>query len=307
MKRITTPLVLGLTALGAASALGQVQTLLNHDFGPGVRDNQDLPNSSIWYKGGGSAVELNASPGQLVFVRPESGSQLIGTNFVANTAGYTLAVGEAIVMRYTFSADAVGTPAFNTDNRMGLFSYAAAPSFRPGEDIGSANGPGGGAGTPVTGYMINFHVSSALDASPFDIRKRTDIEQANLLSSLGHFTSLSKATDLEADGGLLSDQVYTIEFSIARTGAGEATLTASYLDSALNLLAQVSAVDNSSPYFTYDAFLYRAANNPSKGGAHTITGFSVEVIPEPSTYAAIFGVIALAAVVFIRRRRTTAA
>ncbi len=306
MKTKTLTLLLGVTTLGGASALGQVQTLLNHDFGPGVRDNQSLPDSSLWYKGGGSAVELNASPGQLVFVRPESGSQLIGTNFVDNTAGYTLAVGEAIVMRYTFSADAVGAPGFNTDNRMGLFSYASAPGFRLDADSGSANGPGGGTDNPVTGYVINFHVSSALDQSPFDIRKRTAITEANLLSSIGHYDSLSKSTDLAATGGLLSDQVYTIEFSIARTGADQATLTASYLDSALNLLAQVSAVDNSSPYFTYDAFLYRAANNPSKGGAHTITGFSVEVIPEPSTYAAIFGVLALAGAVYIRRRATKA-
>jgi hypothetical protein len=291
-----------LLALGALAATsGTAQTLLDHTF-TDVRNNQSLPTSSAWYKGGGSAVSLDAAPGSLSFSTTGS-SHLVGTNFVDSTAGYTLQVGEVLTMRYTFSADTVASGnSFNTDNRMGLFSYAAAPSFRLAEDNSSANGPGGGVGTPVLGYMMTFHVSDALAARPFNLYKRASVEEANLLSSGGHYANLNASAIIEASGGLTSGAAYTLQLEIARTDATTAMLTATYLDAMDNILASAMATDLDTPNFTFDAFLFRAGNMANKGGVHTISGFEAAVVPEPGIYASLLGMLALAYVAWRRRR-----
>lgn len=120
--------ILTVCALGASASHGQL--LLNHDFSEGVRNNQNLPTASGWYRGGGSNALLTATPGNLAFDQTASGSHLLQTNFVDDTAGYTLSIGESLVMRYTFSPFNMLTDnAFNSDNRIGLFSYANNPGI----------------------------------------------------------------------------------------------------------------------------------------------------------------------------------
>jgi hypothetical protein len=305
MKHVPTSIRLGLAtaiALTLATA-GHAQTLLDHDFSAGVRNVQNLPSSAEWFKGGGSSASLDAAPGSLSFTTTAS-SHLVATNFVNSTAGYTLAVNETFTMKYTFSPGTVATGnSFNTDNRMGVFSYAQAPSARLAADNSSANGPGGGAGTPVLGYMFTFHVSDALAAQPFNIFRRTNTVNTSLLGSGGDYTNLGTTSIVAATGGLVSGGVYTLQLDILRVSATEALLTVAYLDSLGNVLTSAQATDAaaSDAQLTFDAFVYRAANVANKGGVHTISGFEVAVVPEPSTYAALLGALALGLVAYRRR------
>jgi hypothetical protein len=153
----------------------------------------------------------------------------------------------------------------------------------------------------VTGYRFNVHVSTNLNESPFNLNKRTPINDDRLLSTNDVYASLSKTTLTAASGGLVSNEIYTIQFEIKRTGSDSVDLTASYYDNNNSLLAAVTASDSENAYFTFDSMIYRPANLTNKGGVHNITGFSVEVIPEPSTYA-LFAGIGGVALVMLRRR-----
>jgi len=286
----------------ALPALAGAQVLLNDPLNNTVRNNQNLPHEAAWYKGGGGNVVLNPTASGMEFYRSDAGtSRLLATNFVDSTAGYTLAIGEVLRMDYTFKASAVPSGnAFNTDNRMGLISFAGAPAQRLSADNSSANGP---TVTNLTGYVIFFHLSDALASQPFTINK-VNTAGTGTFSTAASFIALDSPTTLvEPTGGLVSGTEYTLRFDIARVSDTTVNVTATYLDNVGGIIASVMATDTAAATPTYDGFVYRSSTNANFGGTQTLTNFSVSVIPEPSTYAAIFGLGVLGFVAMRRRKQ----
>lgn len=287
--------------LCGASALHS-QVLVNDLLNDTNRSTQDLPDQVAWFKGGGSHVVLTPTTSGMIFGRDDAGtSRLLTANFVNDPAGRTLSVGETLIMDYTFSASAVGNGALNTDNRLGLFSFANSPNARPAADNGSANGP---SLVNVSGYVVYFQISSELGASPFTINKVA--ANATDMSKSASFSALSGATTLVsgAGHGLISNTSYTLRLELSLVEASKMDITVSYLDSDNNILAAVMVSDETGINDTFDSFMYRAAAEATFGGTQTISNFKVSVIPEPSTYAALVGASVLG-LAFWRRRRAS--
>jgi len=120
--------MISVTALWAAMLL-KAQVLVDDPMNNTDRSTQNLPNEVAWFKGGGSAVTLNPTANGMESTS-NGNSRLIAANFVNDTAVFSLSVGQALVIEYTFKASSVGNPTFNTDNRFGLFSFADSPSVR---------------------------------------------------------------------------------------------------------------------------------------------------------------------------------
>jgi len=107
--------------------------------------------------------------------------------------------------------------------------------------------------------------------------------------------------------GLASNEVYTLQMKLNYISHSPMDVIVSWLDAASNVIASVMASDTENIVTSFDAFMYRASNGASMGGMHTIARFSVTAIPEPSTYAALFGVAALGLVAYRRHRAAHAA
>ncbi len=300
----TRPVGLGLFALAMAVA-AQAQVLVNDLMNNTDRATQNLPSEIAWYKGGGTNVTMTPSASGMVFTRADAGtSRLIAGNFVNSTAGHTLSVGDTLRMDYKFSASVVPSGnAFNTDNRLGLFSFANSAN-RMAADNSSANGP---SLVNVGGYAVFFHISDSLAAAPFTLHKVAAVPTT--MSSAASFTALSSPTTLVSGTGkvLTSGAVYTLRMELNYASASLMNVTVSYLDSLSNVVASVTASDSSGIVGAFDSFMYRASAHASFGAAQNITGFSVTAIPEPSTYAALAGLAALGLVAYRRRQTRKAA
>lgn len=280
--------------LCSATALFGQPYIVNDPLDNTDRLTQSLPGEAAWYKGGGSNVVLNPTTGGMVFTRSDAGtSRLLATNFTSTS----LSIGSTLVMDYTFSASAIASGnAFNTDNRLGVFNFNGSGQMTA--DNSSANGP---SLLGVGGYVVYFHLSSTLAATPFTINKVS--ASPTTMSSGSSFTALSSPTTLvAASGGLSSNTEYTLRMALSYVSATQMDITVSFRDSTDAVLASVMASDTSSITATFDSFLYRAGTHNNFGQTQTITDFSVAAIPEPSTYAAFAGLAALGLVAYRRRR-----
>ncbi len=297
---ILPPVILASLALAA-----QGQVLVSHDLrGDMDRTNQNLPDEAAWWKGGGSAIQLNESADGLVWLNTGGGSRMLSTNFVDNDATSTNTFnfdGLIMVTEYTFIPSNVGSGGLNTGNRFFLVNTSNATGARfLADNTSTANGP---SVQNLTGYGVNFQVSTAMSEQALTIRK-VDPTQTSTFSSNSSFTTVPTTVETSGDGkSMASGELYTLRVALDYTTVGLVTITAAIRDQAGTNIASVTATDSTSVVTAFDALMYRTGGDADAGGSHTITHWEVTAIPEPSTYAALLGLLALAVVVVRSRRQ----
>jgi hypothetical protein len=301
------PIALGAVVLPLSAS---ASFLVNHNLiGDLDRTNQDLPDQAAWWKGGGSAIELNPTVNGLSWLNTGGGSRLVSTNFVDNDASSmntaTLGLGDILVAEYTFSPSNVGGGSLTTGNRFFLVGTAGATSARfLADNTSTANGP---SVSGLVGYGLNFQVSSAMSEQALTIRK-IDSSLSSNFSSNGSFLTLP-TTVIESGAGdsLVSSGTYTVRLTLDYTVSGQVSISGAILDASSetpSILASVSAVDTAGIVNTFDALIYRTGGDADAGGSHLIKNWSVgvTVIPEPSALGLLFGGFAAAMLIGRRRR-----
>jgi len=216
------------------------------------------------------------------------GSGLSGTYTVATPGGsvsspITLAggIGDRQFEQAYFYTDVLGlNAAYNNGN----YTFAVPASGGPFSPILSLNGDAFPNTFSITGLTNGTWSGGKLLFDPTQ----------SLTIQFDAFSGMVNGTDKIF---LNVDTNYEISTNVAGTvsflvPANSITLTAGQTTSAELVFAKVVDFDNTSISGANGMAVYA-----------TIVSFQLEAIPEPSTYAAIFGALALAGVVIHRRRR----
>ncbi|HYV27259.1 MAG TPA: hypothetical protein VFA77_06980, partial [Candidatus Eisenbacteria bacterium] len=143
------------------------------------------------------------------------GSSCMGLTYfmpVGNPSG--LAIGDTLKLSLTFSNIGVNVQNSGFNIRFGVYNYSAG-GVRATDFISTSGANGGN----VQGYMslLNFGQTFG-QTNGFRLSKRTLLD-ANLMGSTTEYTVLNTATNQIGDPGFSNNVVYTMIFSITRTGA----------------------------------------------------------------------------------------
>lgn len=274
-------LLLGALCAFAGSAFAQ-QTIFSDNFSDGNRDG--------WFSSGISST-LTVSNGYMTQATGTSGRSVV-TNFNATS----LAVGETLSLTFNLRIDgpALGNFSANTgvnnQLRFGLYysngvTPVAADNFNSPYSFSAYDGYGS-----FTSLMAGSTNSNGTPAG-WTIRDRTGTENA-LISTTTGYTSLG-ATELP-ETSFAIDTLYEGSMSILRTEAG-VEITATFFGGALGTGYTMTRLDDTNSVTTFDTIAFHL--NSSVGASYSISNVEVSLIaapiPEPSTYAALAGLLAL--------------
>lgn len=235
------------------------------------------PNNSIWYASSASSLTFNYLPGSL-FGLPASGSSRLWigyfTDDTTTNLPVDLAVGTALKATWVWNSDAIGTSSGGL--RIGLFDYADGGTRVTADGFGSGST---GNGDGVRGYMLTVDYASTFpDATPFEIRARTIIDDDNLMGSTGSYpvTLASGPADLNGAAGFQNLTNYTLVMQITRTGQNSVDITTTISGGGTNWT--LSATDNTYAYHRFDAFAIRPNSLETTSADFQFVNFKVEVV-----------------------------
>lgn len=290
---------LGLSALSLAalplSALGQVTAILDESFVAGQRLTQDLPDTSAWYGRGGTLTEISGG----ISLDSSEGSAFLITYFT-DSGAFNIGIGSSLEVTYQFRLDTA--PNVGTGLRVAVF------------DSGGSRVEGDGSSASdsrlanYTGYGMFANPGST---NNYSIRER--IGSNNNLMFVGGtspnlvWTTGTSGTVNNDIAALAAGVTYTGVFTVARTDADAGTIT--HTITGPDVDSSVSVAINSGLLTSFDTFaigLLGATTDASNNPVTRMTGIeldSVTIIPEPSTYAALAGLLALGLVIVRRRMK----
>jgi hypothetical protein len=266
----------------AGSPVLSGQSILSEGFLSGQRLTQDLPNTSAWYGASGSLSEI---PGG-VRLDATSASRHLITYF---TDSGVVSVGPGEILQATYQFQLITPQDFNTNIRVGLLNSGGS---RISDD---SAGVSVGAYFSYTGYGSFFNpVTEATDTH--SIRQRTG-ENNGLLHVGTPWTNLSGGGDPIS---LAEDTLYTAIFSVNNTGSG---LSISHkILAGETLLTEISHAATDNLVTGFDTFAIAVMGGAAdRTDAIDLYSFEVAVVPEPSAYAALAGLLALGLVIARRR------
>lgn len=291
-----TRLLASCCALGLASSLG-AQSVFTDNFADA--------NRTGWFSSAGPST-LTVTDGAMRQDTGGSGRSVV-TYISAGTV--VLAVGESLTASFdlrlvgpagTLFADANGA---NNQLRFGLF-YSGGGTRVISDNFGSASYPGGAAYNFASqdGYasLTTLHEqgknSDGSQAST-SIRDRTGSNTA-LISTTTGYTTLGSS--IVPPVTFQIDTTYTGSMTITRTASG-VDISVAYTGGAFGTNYAFSRSDTTDAVFQFDMLAFHVNSNVAT--AFTLDNVAVSVIPEPSTYAALAGLLALGFVAW-RRRQT---
>lgn len=288
-------LLLGCVALLPFSAGAQLTTIVNDSWPTGSLAPEQ-PLEASWHSTStSSAIEVGT--GFMGLVTGSSGRAIHGAFDVAS-----INVGETLVAEFTFNTPAtIGdrTNAFRIAllNSSGTdmaqnFTYSST-NLNPLLD-------------PPVGYMLSVDVSAG--GGNMNIRESLTARSTGVLTgSLTGWAGLGSGGD---NFTFAPSSTYTGIFSIERTGVDAVTLSASILQGS-TLISSHSVSGGAGIVNSFDAIAFSALAN-TFGSSNVVgapdngvdfTNVTISIIPEPSTYALLFGAFGLAWVLIRRRRR----
>lgn len=294
-------LLAGTIALAPCLAFAQT-TLLDDSFADGNRSGQNLTSSSAWF-GTSGATTLTATTGAMTLATGTSGRGAV-TYFTTAGSPQALGIGETITAQLSFTVTGPLTTTSTNTFRLGLLNSS------DGTRISTDNH--GTAYLNYTGYVTSFSLNSTADLSGGAISVHEKLASSN--TNIGTFgTGGANYASLGTDGPsanpgnftLSADTAYVATFSITRTGADSLNFASSITGGSFNSFHLWTITDPSASALAFDTFAFHVNSN-------TVTTTVVSnalithAIPEPSTYALIFGGLALAGVIVRRRMHRTA-
>lgn len=282
-------------ALLPALAFGQVVIMDDSWLDGGLSNGADALDGSWHYNSNSNALELTGSGMGLV-----SGGSGRGIHGVFPST--SIGIGETLVLTYTFTTPAtVNTLGNKTDAfRIALMNSGSTDMAQ--DFSASSSSPEPLLDVPL-GYYTDFDVATSTDG--------VTLREGIAVRSTGRLLGTSTGWDFMEDGGVtayefLPNTTYTGTFLISLTGADALTLT-----SGIAGLTSHSNTDASAPVITsfdtvafhVNSSVFGSSSNPGDpDNGIVFSNVRVEVIPEPTTYAVLFGALALGIVAFRRRK-----
>lgn len=288
-----------ITCIALTPTLLMGQTIFSDQWlDGGLSDGADPADTEWFTTTSSSAIEV--STGSMGLVSGSSGRG-VHTTFSAQTLS---SLGDSLTFQASFTTPATVGSGRTSALRVGLFNSNGAAV---GSNFTSSTDPIWDA---VGGFMIDYDVNTGDE----DVSIRSRIapsgsgDNDRLLGTTSYFDTVGSGGNPYSFG---AETAYSIELIIERDGAGTARITGTLYDSGNSVLSthMESGVPTSS--LTFDLLGLHANSNTfgssnSTGEADnglTFTSASLVLVPEPSAYAAVLGLLSLAVVAGMRRRR----
>lgn len=300
----TTAKTLALAALLPLCASAQiVTTVLDDNFNDNDRTNQNLPSSAQWFSstgvGGGNLALVETSSGNYALQNSSTSTTIrhaVAYFAPATTPVSLAATNDTINVSFSLTPTS-GTPSDSLNIlRFGLFNSGSA---RQDADASNPN-------VAVQGYGL--FINPAQQRVRF--YARTD-DAGPLFSSLGDGSGWVDNTN--NTGGFLDDKIATGAFAmeqdttyainITYTRLADNSIDIAYSISDGESVASTSINDTSYLNYDFDSIGFAWSNTFGAGLIDNVL-VTHSSIPEPSSFAALLGLTALAGVGLRRRRHT---
>lgn len=296
MKKILPLMTLMLVPVVAIS-----QTIVNDSFADGNRANTGPLQADWWSSNSTSGNSIEAYTNQLGLVSGTSGRGIHGT-----FAPQTLAVGQTLTATLTFTTPATVAlgGASGTSFKFALMDFNNAGLAA---DLSSSSSTANPLYVGQPGYLFGFDTGVST-ANDIDFREH-DVASATgrFLGTTGEWISMGSSPDIGYTWAANTE--YVVVLSVTRTGADSMDLFAS-LSQGGGLIGSHSDTDASSIANNFGMIGIWA--NSNKFGSTNVAGefedngvtfsnVTIEVVPEPSTYAFLVGLLALGFVIYRRR------
>ena len=294
----------------APAAFGQVH--LDHDFSSGSRAIHDLPNSAAWHwhQGEPNSV-VEAAPGHIGWANASFERSGLAVPF-ADPGGVSLGVGERLIINASVWQSGVASSSVAFQQRMRWSVVNFEGGTQPSGDLPVGERQFDGAG--ATGYFVNFAMNtdtiSNTGATGEGVRwfKTNDPASADWHSTVGGSWNMKTGEyPVSLDGTeqvFFAEDLYHIEMLFHRVSETALDMHFAVRDDDGTTLLLTTLTDNDNPFFAFDTFYVSAGHRNNTGGDGEMLYFTkFTVIPEPSTYALLFGLAGIALVVLRRRIR----
>ncbi|MDF3056962.1 MAG: hypothetical protein K0R17_1177 [Rariglobus sp.] len=277
-------------ALALPLSAQTVTTLLNDTFADNDRTNQSLSTSSQWFVSGTSG-NLTASGGTL----NQATTGMTGlTYFTASGSPVSLGVTESIKLTFDVSFATTGNSAAGF--RSGLFNSGTRMT---GDSFGVSNAAFTGS---YAGYLGGVNTAAASNNILRFYERGTSTTLIGGSIGTGY-------VQLGASGGgafktFAASSIYTGTLTITRTDISTVSVSLSYTGvftgDSVSSTQTATVVDTAGLTTSFDTLAF----SNTAGSSYTLDNIKIDytAVPEPSTYAALAGVLALG-VVALRRRQ----
>ncbi len=310
-------LSLSLLALAGPLTSEGAITILNDDFSSGVRNVQDLPDQSAWFAAG---------PGERLFASADDGGTLTlnqvntgGANtgamtYFTDSGAIEIPPGGSLSVNFDFTVNGV----FDSDNNrlwIGLHNSHGSRLVQDAEVTEAGTSPGNrqmdlDKFQPYTGFEAAMNIDRTPekeDPNNSRIYRRAAGDGTRIMATHGSVGIGSSNPEGMEDLYLNDDTVYHMEFLLNRfqdDSGIRATLTVSGGD--LPEPQTMTGVDPQLVETAFDTFTIWQSRFVTSEATFTdefiFHNFEVTYVPEPSTYALLFGAAALIGAGLYRRR-----
>jgi pectate lyase len=246
--------------------------VLDDTFADGTRNLQNLPTESAWYDSSGGA--LSAVPGAMTL--NQGSTAILGvTYFTPNaTSPVSLNVGDTLLTSIAFTFNGVAPANSSQGFRLALCHFGTT---RVSADF-SGNGTQGGN---VTGYALFQNMGLSFNnATPMDLRKRTNLTDPSLLGTGGDWTSLGTGPgNTNNFPGITEGGQYTLQFSAQRTDVNSIQFTVTWFNTSTGATLSTSVMDTSATNFSFDGIGLRPQTGATSATGIVFNEVRVELVP----------------------------
>ena len=137
-------------------------------------------------------------------------------------------------------------------------------------------------GNGVQGYCLFQNMgSNFLNATPVDIRVRTNISSGSLLATNTDFSSMTGSVTSNNFPGFTNGRQYVLTLTLSRTAVNSMAFTASWQDTVTGGTFTNSATNSSATCFRYDGLALWSQTAASAATNITLNEFKMDYIPRP--------------------------
>lgn len=280
-------------AIVPLAVFGQT-SIFNDSFSDGQRTGVSNTDGLAWIAGSGGST-LVASSGQMQFINTSAGSRQFSAYFAPTDNRVELAnIGDSLVLSATFSVANATNSANPTQSD---FRFALLDSTTGTGTTRYTADSQDSATTNLTygGYAIFANLGATTGS--MSLRERVTSNPQKLISTTSPFSSPLASTTSQA---LTLGASYTVTLTMTRTATG-VDLDAAWTGAGLSNYA-VSYSDNAAAFTHFDTVAFGGQFALNENFTFTNLSLTYNAIPEPSTYAALAGALALGFVAWRRRR-----